>query len=139
MKTISICILSFLAFSLIVAVSMLVMETTPIVIKKKENLVMILNESNFEEEVLKSEKPVLVDFWAPWCGPCNALFPTMEALAENHSVGKVNIDENSELATTYEISSIPALLFFKDGKVAKKLVGIQQQAALEKVFEELSK
>ena len=100
---------------------------------------MILNESNFEEDVLKSGKPVLVDFWAPWCGPSNAMFPTIEALAENYSVGKVNIDENSELATTYEISSIPALLFFKDGKVAKKLVGIQQQAALEKVFEELSK
>ena len=91
------------------------------------------------QETIEGNDLVLVDFWAPWCGPCNALFPTMEALAENHSVGKVNIDENSELATTYEISSIPALLFFKDGKVAKKLVGIQQQAALEKVFEELSK
>ena len=98
----------------------------------------MINTDSFEAEVLKSELPVLVDFWAPWCGPCKALNPILEKV-ENEVGGKirivkVNIDESPEIASKYSIMSIPTLLFFKDGTVMEQLVGlVQKDKILEKV------
>lgn len=93
-------------------------------------------DSNFEAEVLKSNKLSVIDFWAPWCGPCLALGPTVEALANEYegkvNIGKVNVDENSNLSVTYGITSIPCILFIKDGKVVDKQVGAVPKAALER-------
>ena len=86
-----------------------------------------VTDASFDAEVLKSDKPVLVDFWAPWCGPCVQLSPVIDEIA-NAKVGaakvaKVNVDENGETAVKYRINSIPALLFFKNGEVRDQLVG----------------
>ena len=94
-----------------------------------------LNESNFEQEVLKSNKPVLVDFWATWCGPCRMLAPLISQLAIKYSdsikVGKVDVDENPLLAQSFNISSIPTLIFFKDGKILSQRVGGAPMGVLE--------
>ena len=87
-----------------------------------------LKDANFESEVIKSGTPVLVDFWAVWCGPCKMITPELEKIANEKSsdvlkIGKLNVDENRETAIKYGISSIPTLLLFKDGEVAKKLIG----------------
>ena len=88
----------------------------------------MLTESNFEEEVLKSNVPVLVDFWAPWCGPCKMLGPVVSEIAEasdgSYKVGKVNVDDEPELAEKYGIMSIPSIFVFKDGQVAEKKIGL---------------
>lgn len=87
-----------------------------------------LNSENFEELVLKSETPVLVDFWAPWCGPCRMLAPTLEKLAdetESVVVAKLNVDENQSLAAKYQVRGIPTLILFKDGNLDKKVSGVQ--------------
>lgn len=85
-----------------------------------------LTAENFEQEVLKSDKPVLVDFWASWCGPCKMLSPVIEEIADEHSeikVGKVNVDEQPELAQKYGVMSIPTVLLIKDGEEVNKSVG----------------
>ncbi|MCX6767071.1 MAG: thioredoxin [Candidatus Moranbacteria bacterium] len=96
---------------------------------------MQFTDQNFEAEVLKSEKPVLVDFWAAWCGPCQMMGPIVEELAEEvkdkYKVGKMNVDENRETAAKFEIMSIPTLIIFKDGKVAKQFVGVQAKENLK--------
>lgn len=100
-----------------------------------------LNSSNFEATINSADnqgKVLLVDFWAPWCGPCNALTPTIDQLnEEGYGVYKVNVEEESELASEHSISSIPALVFFKDGKVVKKILGLQQKNQIEDTFKEL--
>lgn len=93
----------------------------------------ITNE-NFEQEVLKSDKPVLLDFWASWCGPCNMLSPLVDEVAEEHpevKVGKVDTDAQRELALKYRIVSIPALLLFKDGTLVDRSVGAVPKSVIE--------
>ena len=96
-----------------------------------EKLVQI-NSTNWESEVLKSEKPVFVDFWAEWCGPCRAIGPVIDELSKEYdgkvNIGKVNVDENPQISMNYGITSIPAILFIKDGQVVDKLVGAQPKA-----------
>lgn len=85
-----------------------------------------ITKENFEQEVLKSEKPVLVDFWAPWCGPCRMVSPIVDEIADevkSAKVGKVNVDEQEELALKFGVMSIPTLIVFKNGKVDKQTVG----------------
>ena len=95
----------------------------------------IITEQNFEQEVLKADKPVLVDFWATWCGPCRMLAPTIELLAEEMEgvakVGKVNVDEQPGLASRFGISSIPTLIVFEDGKVKNTSVGVVPKSMIE--------
>ncbi len=96
-------------------------------------------DANFKEEVLDSEKLSVVDFWAPWCGPCLALGPTIEALAEEKgeevNIGKLNVDENGDTSMTYGITSIPAILFIKGGEVVDKLVGAVPKGEIVKRIE----
>ena len=90
----------------------------------------VINKENFESEVLKSEKPVLVDFWATWCGPCAMLAPTIKEIADENpdiKVCKADVDENMELAQQFKISVVPTLLAFKDGKVVNTLVGAESK------------
>ncbi len=95
----------------------------------------IITEENFEQEVLKSESPVLVDFWAPWCGPCKMLLPIVEELAKEYDgkvkVAKVNTDENMSLSSQFQITSIPCLIIFKNGKPVNKLVGFRPKDAIK--------
>jgi thioredoxin 1 len=93
-----------------------------------------LTDANFKEEVLDSDQPVLVDFWAVWCGPCRAIAPTIEKLAADFEgtakVGKLDVDNNPQTAMQFGIRSIPTLLFFKDGRVVDQVVGMMPERAL---------
>src|SRR5262249_46533304 len=91
---------------------------------------MLLHEFNWKKEVLQADEPVLVDFWASWCPPCRAMDPTIEALARDFKVCKVNVDTNQELASRYGISSIPALLIFRNGETVARHVGVTPEATL---------
>ncbi len=99
---------------------------------------MTLTSKNFEEEVLRSDIPVLVDFWATWCGPCRMIAPEVEKIAEEYDgkvkVGKVNVDEEAELAIEYKVASIPTLILFKDGAPAGKAIGYRTKEELIEAF-----
>ena len=103
---------------------------------------MEFTDQNFDQEVLKSDKPVLVDFWAPWCGPCQMMGPIIDDLAKamegKAKVGKINVDENAETSQKFGIMSIPAIKIFKDGKVVKEFVGVQGLDALKSELEKVA-
>ena len=104
-------------------------------------MVLDVTDQNFEEEVIKSTKPVLVDLWAPWCGPCRMVAPVVESLAEKYKgkfkFCKMNVDENQRTAVKYGIMSIPTLMFFKDGKVVDTVIGAVTETALQPKIDEL--
>ena len=97
-----------------------------------------LTDENFEQEVGKSDKPVLVDFWAPWCMPCQMLAPAIEAIADKYSnkvkVGKLNTDENVNTAMQYQIRGIPSLLVYQNGEVVDRIVGVVPKESIEQVL-----
>ena len=97
-----------------------------------------ITSDNFEQEVLKSDKKVLVDFWASWCGPCRMLSPIIDEVAKSTDkvkIGKVNVDEESDLATKFAVMSIPTLILFENGKPVKQIVGVQSKEAILKMIE----
>lgn len=100
-----------------------------------------LQDEEFENKVLKADKAVMVDFWAPWCGPCKAITPTVDALGQIYSnqmnFFKVNVDENPVTPSNYDIKVIPTLIFFKDGKVVEKIIGMVTKDKLEEVIKKL--
>jgi len=104
-------------------------------------MVIDISDQNFEDEVLKSTLPVMVDLWAPWCAPCRMVAPVVEKLAEKYDTRfkfyRLNVDENPQTASTYRIMSIPTLMFFKDGKVVDTVIGAVPEGALQLKIEEL--
>jgi len=100
-----------------------------------------VNDANFEQEVLRSEQPVLVDFWAVWCGPCKMISPIVDSVAAAYAgklkVAKVNVDQNPATPSRYNVRGIPALLLFKGGKLAGEIVGYQPQSAIEEKIQGL--
>lgn len=97
-----------------------------------------LTKDNFEKEVMQEAKPVLIDFWAAWCGPCQMLLPTIEELADEVTdvkIGKVNVDEEPELAERYQIMTIPTLQFMKNGQVVSKQVGVKSKEEIKKMMQ----
>lgn len=96
--------------------------------------VIAITKENFHKEVMLSEKPVLIDFWAPWCGPCRMVGPLVDEIAEERDdikVGKINVDEEPELAAQFQIMSIPTLMVFKDGEVVSKTMGARPKAQID--------
>jgi len=99
-----------------------------------------LSDGDFETEVLQSTEPVLIDFWAPWCGPCRMVAPVVEELAAENAgsirVAKVNVDDSRDTAAKYAVSSIPTLILFKDGQVVDKFVGVQPKSRLQEAVDQ---
>ena len=97
-----------------------------------------ITKSNFEAEVMNSDRPVLIDFWAPWCGPCRMLSPTISEIAEEYGdkvkVCKVNVDEQGELASTFGVMSIPTLVVIKEGKIVNSVVGVRPKDQIVSMF-----
>lgn len=97
-----------------------------------------ITNKNFNEEVLNSKLPVLIDFWAPWCGPCRMMSPVIEEIANDYlgkvKVGKVNVDEEGELSSMFQIRSIPTLIVFKDGKIVNQAIGYRPKVEIEKLL-----
>ncbi len=104
-------------------------------------IVQEIDDSSFDAEVLQSEKPVLVDFWAPWCGPCRAIAPLVEELASSYGDKvkfiKCNVDDNPATPVKYGIKSIPTLIFFKEGKVFDKIIGMVAKSKLEEMIDKI--
>jgi len=107
----------------------------------KEDRVVHTSDKTFDDDILKSEKPALVDFWAPWCGPCKAIGPLVEELAETYGdrvrIAKVNVDECPEITGKYGIQSIPTLILFKGGKIEDKLIGLVPKNRLEELLKKV--
>ena len=104
-----------------------------------ENLLNV-TDNNFQEEVIKSDKLTMIDFWAEWCGPCKMIAPVIEELAEEYKgkakIGKFNVDENPKISAQFGIRGIPTLLFFKNGKVLNQLVGVQSKGAIKQILDD---
>lgn len=100
---------------------------------------LILTDQNFSEEVLKSQKPILVDFWAEWCMPCQIITPILQEIAEEFGekikIGKLDVDKNPLISATFSIDAIPALILFKDGKIMQRFTGVQAKQIIEKAVE----
>jgi thioredoxin 1 len=101
--------------------------------------VIMLNKSNFDEVVSKSTVPVLVDFWAAWCGPCRMIAPTVDQLASDYDgkakICKLNVDEEGEIAMRYKVMSIPTLILFKNGMIAEKVIGVRSKTELAQIID----
>ena len=103
------------------------------------NEVKTLTDATFDDEVAKATTPLIVDFWAPWCGPCRMVGPIIDEIAQEHgdkvAIGKLNVDENPGTASKFSVMSIPTIILFKDGEPAKKIIGARSKADFEREFE----